>query len=121
MRAAGDGLHPVGTLAGGRLTGKYRRGWPLPRGTRLVPEKGSAEPGIPGLDLATIEALAELAEARGHTLLELAISWLLSRRVVASVIAGAMTADQVTANVAASGWPLTEAELADVDRAAPRR
>jgi aryl-alcohol dehydrogenase-like predicted oxidoreductase len=37
------------------------------------------------------------------------------------VIAGAMTADQVTANVAASGWPLTEAELADVDRAAPRR
>jgi aryl-alcohol dehydrogenase-like predicted oxidoreductase len=86
-----------------------------------VPEKGSAEPGIPGLDLATIEALAELAEARGHTLLELAISWLLSRRVVASVIAGAMTADQVTANVAASGWPLTEAELADVDRAAPRR
>ena len=107
---------PAGPLAGGRLSGKYRRGRPLPRGTRLVPKSGVGKPAVPGLDLAFIEALAEFAEARGHTLPELAIAWLLSRREISSVIAGAMSAEQVRANVAADGWQLTEADLAGIDR-----
>ena len=56
-----------------------------------------------------------MAEARGHTLLDLAFSWLLPHVPVASVIAGATTPAQVRANVAATGWALTEDELAAVD------
>ena len=54
-----------------------------------------------------------------HTLLELAFSWLLSHRVVASVIAGAMTPEQVRANIAAAGWDLSADDLAEIDRLAP--
>jgi aryl-alcohol dehydrogenase-like predicted oxidoreductase len=59
------------------------------------------------------------AEARGHTLLELAVSWLLTRPVVASVIAGATSADQVNANVRAARWHLGTTDLASVDALAP--
>ena len=67
------------------------------------------------------EALKAFAAARGHTLLELAISWLAARPRMASVIAGATSPEQVRANAAAVNWPLTREELAEIDRlAAPR-
>ena len=106
---------PSAPLSGGRLTGKYRRDRPLPQNTRLGPGRGSREDVNRELDLDTIESLARLAESRGHTLLELAISWLLSHGVVASAIAGAMSGEQVRANVAAAGWRLTEEDLREVD------
>ena len=60
------------------------------------------------------ERLIAVAEGRGHTLLELAFSWLLTRPTVASVIAGATSAEQVRANAAAAGWRMSEADLAAV-------
>ena len=70
---------------------------------------------------ALAEALAELAASEGHSLLELAMSWLASRPAVASVIAGAKTPEQVKANAAAVGWKLTEADLQEVERRLPVR
>ena len=66
-------------------------------------------------NLAVVEALAGFAETRGHTLLELAVCWLLARGPVASVIAGATSAEQARANAAAAAWKLTRSELDAVD------
>ena len=63
-----------------------------------------------------IEALDRYCGERGRSLLELAISWLLSKPVVASVIAGATRPQQLVENASAARWSLTEAELADIER-----
>lgn len=109
---------PFFPLASGALTGKYRRGEPAPAGTRLDAAGGQPAESAVGEDrLAATERLAAFAEAHGHTLLELALSWLAAHPQVASVIAGATSPAQVRANVAAtSAWTLTEEELAAVDR-----
>jgi aryl-alcohol dehydrogenase-like predicted oxidoreductase len=65
--------------------------------------------------LHLVEALLQFAESRGHTLLDLAISWLLARPTVASVIAGATSPEQVRLNVAAASWRLSAADLAEID------
>jgi aryl-alcohol dehydrogenase-like predicted oxidoreductase len=110
---------PYFPLAGGVLTGKYRRGQPDPANTRLTSAPGSGGRFLNERNRAIAEALADFAAARGHSLLELAFSWLLSHRVVASVIAGAMTPEQVGANAGAAGWRLSAADLAEIDRLAP--
>ena len=61
------------------------------------------------------ELLLEWAESRGHSLLELAFSWLAQQPAVASVIAGATSVEQVEANVGAANWILTSEELAEVE------
>jgi len=110
---------PYYPLASGLLTGKYRRGRPAPPNTRLATNRNWSERFLTDRSLQIVETLAAFAEARGHTLLELAVSWLLSRAPVASVIAGAMSAEQVRANVAAAAWQLTPADLAEMDALAP--
>ena len=65
---------------------------------------------------AIVERLEGFAVERGHTLLELAVSWLLRRPQVASVIAGATKPEQVEANVRAAGWALTEEDMQEIDR-----
>ena len=72
-------------------------------------------------NLEIVEKLRAFAESRDHTLLELAVSWLIERPMVASVIAGATTPAQVKANVAAAGWDMTEAEIQAINRIAPPR
>lgn len=67
-------------------------------------------------NLELVESLIKFAESRGHTLLELAFSWLLARPAVASVIAGATKPQQVKTNADAAVWKLTDAELAEVNR-----
>ena len=110
---------PYYPLASGLLTGKYRRGRPAPGGTRLATNPGWNERFLTDPNAARAEALAAFAESRGHTLLELAFSWLLRHEVVASVIAGAMSPEQVRANAAAARWTLTAEDLARVDEIAP--
>ena len=110
---------PFFPLASGVLSGKYRGGAPGPAGTRLSGSSRLAERFLNDRNRAAADALAAFAEARGHTLLELAFSWLLRHRVVASVIAGAMSPEQVRANVGAAGWRLSAEDLAEVDRLAP--
>jgi aryl-alcohol dehydrogenase-like predicted oxidoreductase len=104
---------PYFPLASGLLTGKYRRGRPAPKGTRLAEERFGALHSE--RNLALVEELTEFAAARGHSLLELAISWLLSRPAVASVIAGATSPEQVALNAKAASWHLSTAELAEID------
>jgi aryl-alcohol dehydrogenase-like predicted oxidoreductase len=62
-----------------------------------------------------VDKLDAFAKARGHTLLELAFSWMAARPTTASVIAGATKPEQIDANVAAAGWALTAEEIAEVD------
>jgi aryl-alcohol dehydrogenase-like predicted oxidoreductase len=105
---------PFFPLANGLLTGKYRQGEARPEGTRLS-EGARGERLLTEANLALVGRLTQFCSERGHTLLELAFSWLLSRPVVSSVIAGATSVQQVRGNAAAGGWKLTEAELAEVD------
>jgi aryl-alcohol dehydrogenase-like predicted oxidoreductase len=106
------GLVPFFPLGGGALTGKYRKGAALPAGTRH--SSGSARFLDPHWD--KIEALNVFAEKHGRTLVELAMSWLAARPLVASIIAGATRPEQVDANAAAVNWKLTAAEIAEIDR-----
>jgi aryl-alcohol dehydrogenase-like predicted oxidoreductase len=107
---------PYFPLASGMLTGKYRIGKPLPENARL----SNGRPRfVNDRNLGIVEELIDFAAFRGHSLLELAFSWLLTRPAVASVIAGATSPEQVRANVQAAGWHLTSADLAEVDKLAP--
>ena len=105
---------PYFPLASGLLTGKYRRGQPPPEGSRIT-GSGRFADLLSDRNLAIVEGLIRFAEARGHTILELAISWLLSRPTVASVISGATSAEQARANAGAAGWQLTQEELVAID------
>ncbi len=103
---------PFFPLASGLLTGKYRRGQPAPQGARL----SSAARAPDDARLRIVEALETFATARGHTMVELAISWLACHGPVASVIAGASTPEQVRTNVAAGAWKLTPQEMDEARR-----
>ena len=105
---------PYFPLESGLLTGKYRFGKSAPAGTRIA-EGGWLASKFTKENLAIIERLIAFAESRRHTLLELAISWLLRHSVVASVIAGATSPDQVSANATAASWKLTPEDIEAVD------
>ncbi|MFL5465080.1 MAG: aldo/keto reductase [Gemmatimonadaceae bacterium] len=105
---------PYFPLKSGLLTGKYRKGQPIPEGSRVAKYERYRKV-LTEENLDRVEALAEYAESKGHTILELAVSWLLAHRVVASVIAGATSADQVRANVTAADWQLEEDDLEEID------
>jgi aryl-alcohol dehydrogenase-like predicted oxidoreductase len=105
---------PYFPLANGLLTGKYRPGAPPPPGSRA--DAGWGPKVFTEENLAKADSLRRFAEGRGHTLLELAFSWLLSHRAVASVIAGAKSPEQVRANAPAANWTLTETDLQEVNR-----
>lgn len=110
----GMGFLPYFPLESGLLTGKYRLGQPKPEGGRLS-DRSYEDRFLNEPKLAVVEQLIDFAEAKGHTILELAFSWLLMRTVVSSVIAGATKPDQVQANAAAAGWQLTDDEMQTVD------
>ncbi len=110
----GLGFLPFFPLASGLLSGKYRRGAPPPEGTRLAGWGARGQQVMSDANFDKVEALTAWAEARGHTLLELAFAWLLGHPVVSSVIAGATSPDQVQANVATAAWALSPDEVAEV-------
>lgn len=115
VRALGIGLLPYFPLASGFLTGKYRRGAPLPEGTRMARFGRFASRFMTERHWDVVEGLSAFAQARGHTLLELAFSWLAGKPEVSSVIAGATTPEQIEANVAAATWTLAGDELVEID------
>jgi len=104
-REHGIGYVPYFPLESGLLTGKYRRGEPAPEGSRL------AGGSLDDERFDEVERLEDRADALGRTVLEAAIGGLASIEGIASVIAGATTAEQVRANAAAGGWRPTAAEL----------
>ncbi len=103
---------PYFPLASGLLTGKYRRGEPLPPGTRIAGWGARADEVLTDATFDRVEALLAFAATRGHTLLELATAWLLGLDPVASVIAGATSPSQVKANAAAGTWTLSQDDWA---------
>ena len=111
----GLALVPYFPLASGLLTGKYRKGQPMPLGTRLSDPRFSAR-FANQQNFEVVERLAAFCAERGRTMLELALGWLLARPFEASVIAGATVSEQVRQNADALGWQLTADEIAAVDR-----
>jgi len=111
-------------LAHGLLTGKYRRGEAPPADARLGTDTMvstmfrdgmmASRPPLSDARLTTVERLTTFAGARGHTLLELAVSWLVAQPVIASVLTGVTRAAQVVANAAAADWEMTADEVAAV-------
>jgi aryl-alcohol dehydrogenase-like predicted oxidoreductase len=110
-------LVPYFPLASGLLTGKYAPGEPPPAGTRLARWPADRVERLLAADqLEIVGRLQDFAAAHGHTLTELALSWLASHPLVSSVIAGATSPEQVCANATATeAWPLSAEELAEVD------
>jgi aryl-alcohol dehydrogenase-like predicted oxidoreductase len=107
---------PYFPLASGMLTGKYRRGEAPPEGTRLAQMPAErVEQAMSERNFDKVEALEAWAAGRGRSLLELAMSWLLHRPRVATVIAGATRPEQVRANVDAASWALSDEDLREID------
>ncbi|MFY9693439.1 MAG: aldo/keto reductase [Xanthobacteraceae bacterium] len=116
VRKYGLGLLPYFPLASGLLTGKYQSGAPMPAGSRLSYSAHHADGLLNAHNWNIVEKLRAFAAQRGHSLLELAMSWLASRPFVSGIIAGATRPEQVEQNVAAIGWLLSAADLAEIDR-----
>ena len=103
-------------LAGGLLSGKYRRGAPGPEGSRLL--SGWDEPPVRDQDKLydIVDVLVEVAAARGASPAQVALAWLLERPAVTSVIVGARTSEQLTDNLGAAALSLTADELARLEQ-----
>jgi aryl-alcohol dehydrogenase-like predicted oxidoreductase len=108
----GVGILPYFPLAYGLLTGKYTRGEAAPAGTRLGAASQASR--LEGADWDRIDALQAFADARGISILELAIGGLAAQPAVASVIAGVTRPEQVADNVAAVSWTPTQDDLAEL-------
>jgi aryl-alcohol dehydrogenase-like predicted oxidoreductase len=114
-RRFGLGVLPYFPLANGLLTGKVRRDQGPPPGSRLASREGY----ITDEKLDRVEALIAWAETQGVTILDVAVGGLAAQPGCASVIAGAMTAEQVKANAAAGDWIPTQDQLAEIDKITP--
>ncbi len=115
IEAKGLGLLPYFPLASGLLTGKYLSGQ-MPAGTRIANTQRLRDRVMTDRNIQLVESLNRFAGDRGHSLLELAFSWLLARPGVPSVIAGATKPEQVEANAKAANWDISADDLAEVSR-----
>jgi aryl-alcohol dehydrogenase-like predicted oxidoreductase len=107
-------------LGWGRLTGKIRRGQPLPEVSRLH-KTADMGPQVPEEFLySVVDALDAVAAETGKTVPQVALNWLLQRPTVSSVIIGARTEEQLRQNLAAVGWNLTAEQVAELDKASAR-
>ncbi len=113
-RELGVAFVPYFPLESGVLTGKYTSATEFPEGSRLARAGKSAAQFIDPDKLAAVRRLEAWAGDHGRTILDLAMSWLTSNPLVATVIAGASKPEQVGANVAAGMWALTESQRAEV-------
>lgn len=110
-------LLPYFPLASGMLTGKYTRGKEAPAGSHLAGMSAArAQRFANTQNFELTERLEAFAKERGHTILELAISWLVAQPLVASVIAGAISLEQVRANAEGAKWELSSEDLEEIDR-----
>jgi aryl-alcohol dehydrogenase-like predicted oxidoreductase len=104
-------------LGWGRLTGKIRRGQPLPAGSRLHKTADAGPPVADEYLYQVIDALDEVARETGRTVPQIALNWLLQRPTVANVIIGARNEEQLRQNLDATGWNLTPEQVAKLDAA----
>jgi aryl-alcohol dehydrogenase-like predicted oxidoreductase len=106
-------------LGWGRLTGKIRRGQPLPETSRLQSKLSTDAGPIPDWEYVykVVDALDALATETGKTVPQLALNWLLQRPTISTLIIGARDEKQLRANLAATGWSLTPEQVAKLDAA----
>ena len=114
MERYGLGLLPYYPLASGLLSGKYKRDVPI-TGTRLAPGQVFTPMFVNDANWDAVEKLEAFVKARGHTMLELAFSWLAARPTVGSIIAGATKPEQIEANVKAASWALSADDMKEID------
>jgi len=115
------GILPYFPLASGFLSGKYHPGEKPPEGTRLAAWGPRGEEVLSERNFAILGALEQFAEARGKSVLDVAIGWLASHPYVPSAIAGATKPEQVEENVKAAEWRLTPEEVSEIDGITSRR
>lgn len=115
-RHFGVGILPYFPLASGFLTGKYKRGEAPSKDTRLGAMGARAGNMLSDANFAMLEKLEEHARGAGHSMVELATSWLACQPEVASVISGATRPEQVSENIKACGWKMTPEDLAAIDK-----
>ena len=111
----GLGTLPFFPLAHGFLTGKYRRGEAVPENARLALTPAAQGKRLSEANFDILDQLEVFVEKRGHTMVELAFAWLLGRKSVGSVIAGASSPDQIRQNAAAADWELTDDEMDEIN------
>jgi aryl-alcohol dehydrogenase-like predicted oxidoreductase len=114
MEQSGVMFLPYYPLASGLLTGKYTRAAEPPPGTRLAGSERTRARWMTDTNIDAAERLGAWAAEHGHTLLELAFSWLAAQPRVASVIAGATSPEQVAQNAAAVEWKLSADDLDEI-------
>jgi aryl-alcohol dehydrogenase-like predicted oxidoreductase len=107
-------------LAGGRLSGKFRRTDPMPVGTRI--QQGAGEgPAVPDeWFYHLVDVLDEVAAETGKTVAQVALNWLLQRPTVATLIIGARNEEQLRQNLGAVGWNLSQEQVTKLDSASDR-
>ena len=104
-------------LGWGRLTGKIRRGQPLPEQSRLHKTAGMGPQVADDYLYKVVDALDEVASEAGKSVPQVALNWLLQRPTVANVIIGARNEEQLRQNLGAVGWNLTREQVAKLDAA----
>ena len=107
-------------LAGGALSGKLRRGQPVPENTRMS-QLGLERAGDLDVMYDIIDALEQISAETGHSVAQVALNWVLHRPTVASVVIGARTEDQLRANLGVIEWKLDAEHVARLDRVSERR
>ena len=104
-------------LGWGRLTGKIRRGHPLPETSRLPQTAEYGPPIDDGFLYKIVDAIDEVAKETGKSVPQIALNWLLQRPTVASIIMGARNEEQLKQNLGSAGWNLTPEQVAKLDAA----
>ena len=110
------GIIPYFPLSSGLLTGKYKRGAPVPNDSRAAANPDAAKRMLSDENFATVEKVDDFARSRGKGILDAAVSWLLGQKQVATVIAGATRPEQVEANVAAGAWAMPRADWDEINK-----
>ena len=112
VKIYGLGLIPYSPIGKGFLTGKYRRGHPLPDSKRAEAVKAF----LTNKNFTLLDRLDSIAKTHGKTVSQIALAWLLSREQVVSVIIGANTVEQLTESLGASGMWLSNSEMDELNR-----
>jgi aryl-alcohol dehydrogenase-like predicted oxidoreductase len=107
-------------LGWGRLTGKIRRGQPLPEGSRLHKTADAGPPLDDEYVYKVVDALDAVAAETGKTVPQVALNWVLGRPTVSSVIVGARNEEQLRQNLGAVGWSLTPEQVKRLDEASAK-
>jgi aryl-alcohol dehydrogenase-like predicted oxidoreductase len=109
-------------LGWGRLTGKIRRGQPVPENSRMSSKAGEAAPPLPQEYLFdVVDALDEVAKDTGKSIAQIALNWLLTRPTVSTLIIGARNENQLRQNLEAVGWTLSPEHLAKLNAVSERQ